>query len=86
MLNNFLNFIKKHKIFYNQNLNLYIGYCEFEFKEFDIQMFNQMSIFFPDSLSPCTVKRKSEFLAGRYASQLVLYAIMKYSFYQKYEI
>ena len=71
MLNNFLNFysnrslpnyfIKKHKVFYNQNLNLYMGYCEFEFKEFDIQMFNQMSIFFPDSLSPCTVKRKSEF-------------------------
>ncbi|EXC26633.1 MULTISPECIES: 4'-phosphopantetheinyl transferase family protein [Acinetobacter] len=96
MLNNFLNFysnrslpnyfIKKHKVFYNQNLNLYMGYCEFEFKEFDIQMFNQMSIFFPDSLSPCTVKRKSEFLAGRYASQLVLSAIRKDYFYQKVEI
>nr|WP_228287331.1 4'-phosphopantetheinyl transferase superfamily protein [Acinetobacter pittii] len=45
-----------------------------------------MSIFFPDSLSPCTVKRKSEFLAGRYASQLVLSAIRKDYFYQKVEM
>lgn len=96
MLNDFLNFysnrslpnyfIKKHKVFYNKNLNLYMGYCEFEFKEFNTQMFNQMSIFFPDILDTSTARRKSEFLAGRYASQLVLSAIKKNYSYQKVEI
>lgn len=50
------------------NLTIPMYYCEFEQENYSDHLFVQMNIPFSDSLKNAVVKRRTEFLAGRYCA------------------
>jgi enterobactin synthetase component D len=50
------------------NLAQPIYYCKFEQENYSDYLFDQLNIPFPDSLNNAVVKRRAEFLAGRYCA------------------
>lgn len=50
------------------NLSMPMYYCEFEQKNYSDLLFSRLNIQFSDSLQNAVVKRRSEFLAGRYCA------------------
>lgn len=70
-------FVRCHKIFLDHSKSLYIGYCEFDTEFFSFNVQKELSINIPDALSLSSVKRKSEFIAGRYATKIALQASQK---------
>ena len=77
-------FINKLSIFNLDNLpNLNIYQCIFDVTAFDSILFQQLSIHYPKNIQSAVIKRKSEFLAGRYCAKKALaeYNINDYTIY-----
>lgn len=48
--------------------NIIQYYCEFNLEAYQDNLFDALGIFFPDTVKKSVVKRRAEFLAGRYCS------------------
>lgn len=55
---------------FDQNLSLF--HCTFDGEHYNDELFNQFEIEFPESLYSAVVKRRAEFLAGRYCAKRAL--------------
>ncbi|WP_312967649.1 4'-phosphopantetheinyl transferase family protein [Acinetobacter gerneri] len=68
-------FITSQKLLYEPNSELYLTLCEFNPKNFNLNLFDELSIQLPKQFLEYSNIRQREFLAGRYAAKLALSAI-----------
>lgn len=65
-------FIRSTELYEDTMQKRSICICTFDQGQFTPTLFNEFSIQLPDSIERAVVKRKSEFLAGRYATKLAM--------------
>ncbi len=64
-----LSFIEEEKYSNWFSIDMSIYHCKFNKDVYDDKLFDQLGIYFPQSLRKAVGKRRSEFLAGRYCAE-----------------